>query len=86
MAINIATNEETSDLNQITTMKTAKFNQDISKFGFFRLSKSKIIVDISPNTLRAYNSQGLPFYKVGKSVFVSYSELEAFIRQNNELE
>jgi hypothetical protein len=66
-------------------MKRTTHNQDISKFGFFRLSKSKMVVDVCPNTLRAYNSQGLPFYKVGKSVFVSYSELEAFIRQNNEL-
>jgi hypothetical protein len=29
--------------------------------------------------------QGLPFYKVGKSVFVNYAELESFIRQKNEL-
>jgi len=66
-------------------MKTTTYNQDISKFGFFRLSKSKMAVDVSPNTLRAYNSQGLPFYRIGKSVFVSYSELETFIRQKSEL-
>src|ERR1035441_810216 len=66
-------------------MKTMTYNQDISKFGFFRLSKSKMAVDVCPNTLRAYHSQGLPLYKVGKSVFVSYAEVESFIRQHNEL-
>ncbi len=66
-------------------MKTMTYNQVISKFGFFRLSKSKLAVDVCPNTLRAYNSQGLPFYRIGKSVFVSYTELEAFIRQHHAL-
>ncbi len=66
-------------------MKNQANYQDICKFGLFRLSKSKRVVDVCPNTLRAYNSQGLPFYKVGKSVFVSYAELESFIRQRNEL-
>ncbi len=61
------------------------YHQDLCKFGFFRLSKSKLVVDVCPNTLRAYNSQGLPFYKVGKSVFVNYAELESFIRQKNGL-
>ena len=61
------------------------YHQDLSKFGFFRLSKSKLMVDVCPNTPRAYNAQGLPFYKVGKSIFVNYAELEDFIRQNNEL-
>ncbi len=62
-----------------------QYRQDISKFGFFRLSKSKLAVDVCPNTLRAYNDQGLPFYRVGKSVFVNYAELEDFIRQKNEI-
>lgn len=66
-------------------MKNQTQYGDICKFGFFRLSKSKLVVDVCPNTLRAYNSQGLPFYKVGKSVFVNYAELESFIRQKNEL-
>ncbi len=65
-------------------MKAKTQSLDICKFGFFRLSKSKRVVDVCPNTLRAYNAQGLPFYKVGKSVFVSYAELESFIRQRNE--
>jgi hypothetical protein len=52
-------------------MQNTRPQSDLSKFGFFRLSKSKIAVDVCPNTLRAYHSHGLPFYKVGKSVFVN---------------
>ena len=66
-------------------MQNQTRNNDLCKFGFFRLSKSKLMVDVCPNTLRAYNAQGLPFYKVGKSIFVNYGELEDFIRQKNEL-
>lgn len=66
-------------------MQNQTRNNDLCKFGFLRLSKSKLMVDVCPNTLRAYNGQGLPFYKVGKSVFVNYAELESFIRQKNEL-
>ena len=50
-------------------------------FDLFRLSKSKDVVDLAPNTLRAYNREGLPFYRKGKTVFVSKAELNAFIRQ-----
>ena len=49
-------------------------------FDLFRLSKSKDIVDVSANTLRSYNREGLPFYRQGKAIFISKSELEAFIR------
>ena len=66
-------------------MKNQTQNNDLCRFGFFRLSKSKVTVDVCPNTLRAYNAQGLPFYKLGKSIFVNYAELEDFIRQKNEL-
>ena len=66
-------------------MQNQTRNNDLCKFGFFRLSKSKLMVDVCPNTLRVYNAQGLPFYKVGKSIFVNYAELEDFIRQKNEL-
>ena len=66
-------------------MQNRTHNNDLCKFGFFRLSKSKMAVDVCPNTLRAYNERGLPFYKVGKSIFVNYAELEDFIRQKNEL-
>ena len=47
----------------------------------FRLSRGKAAVDISPNTLRSYHRNGLPFYRSGKAVFVSKAELAAFIRQ-----
>jgi hypothetical protein len=49
-------------------------------FDLFRLSKSKKAVDLCPNTLRAYNEEGLNFYRRGKVVFISKSELEAFIK------
>lgn len=49
-------------------------------FDLARLSKSKDVVDLCPNTLRTYNRAGLNFYRVGKVVFFSKSELEAFIR------
>ena len=46
----------------------------------FRLSRSKTIVDVCVNTMREYNRQGLRFYRLGKSVFVSRSEFEDFVR------
>jgi hypothetical protein len=52
-----------------------------SGFDLFRLSKGKDEVDICANTLREYHRQGLSFYRKGKAVFVSKSELEAFIRK-----
>jgi hypothetical protein len=52
-----------------------------SSFDLFRLSKSKEIVDVCPNTLRSYQAEGLRFYRVGKAVFISRAELAAFIRQ-----
>ena len=54
--------------------------QPPSGFDLFRLTKSKDEVDLCPNTLRAYNKQGLPFYRRGKAVFVSKAELAQFIR------
>ncbi len=50
-----------------------------SGYDFFRLSKSKSAVDLAPNTLRAYNRQGLAFYRRGRVVFVSKAELHQFI-------
>lgn len=49
-------------------------------FDLIRLSKSKAVVDISSNTIRAYNRDGLPLYRRGKAVFFSKSELEQFLR------
>ena len=49
-------------------------------FDLFRLSKSKQVVDVSANTLRSYNREGLPFYRQGKAIFISKAEVAAFIR------
>lgn len=53
-----------------------------SGFDLFRLTKGKVEVGLSPNTLRAYNRQGLAFYRQGKCVFISKIELDEFIRKN----
>ncbi len=64
--------------------------QTNSGFDLFRLSKSKEVVDVCPNTVREYNRQGLPFYHRGKAIFVSKIELAQFIMYapcgSNELE
>lgn len=52
-------------------------------FDLFRLSKSKEVVDLAPNTLRAFHKRGLPFHRQGKAVFVSRRELNEFIRSNS---
>jgi hypothetical protein len=52
-----------------------------ASFDLFRLSKSKDVVDVCPNTLRAYFKLGLPFYQRGKAIFISKTELAHFIRQ-----
>ncbi len=51
-----------------------------ASFDLFRLSKAKSVVDICSNTLREYFKQGLPHYTRGKAVFISKTELAAFIR------
>jgi len=61
-------------------VSTAGQNTESSGFDLFRLSKSKQTVDLAPNTLRAFNKRGLPFYRQGKTVFVSKAEVIAFIR------
>ena len=47
-----------------------------------RLSKSKAGLDVSPNTLREYHRRGLRFYRIGKAVWISRSELDLFIRMH----
>lgn len=51
-------------------------------FDLFRLTRSKEIVDICPNTLRHYHKHGLPFYsrKGERAVYVSISDLEKFLK------
>jgi hypothetical protein len=60
-------------------------NNGAGNFDLFRLSKSKEVVDLCANTLREYNEAGLPFYRSGKAVFVSKTELAAFIRNRPTL-
>jgi len=62
-----------------TLAKTAA-QPGATSFDLFRLSKSKEAVDVCSNTLRAYHTDGLPFYRRGKAVFISRAELSAFIR------
>jgi hypothetical protein len=49
-------------------------------FDLVRLSKSKEIVDFAPNTIRAYDKEGLALYRKGKAVFFSKAELERFLK------
>jgi hypothetical protein len=59
---------------------TNPLTQETGGFDLFRLSRSKDVVDLCPNTLRAYHRRGLSFYRNGKVVFISKSELASFIR------
>ena len=52
-----------------------------SNFDLCRLSRAKAIVDVSPNTIRAYAKDGLNIYRRGKAAFFSKTELAAFIRK-----
>jgi hypothetical protein len=54
-------------------------------FGFFRLSKSKQHVDLSPNTLRKlHRERGLPFFqqKGARGVFVRYADVEELLARD----
>lgn len=62
-------------MNSVAQSQTVTENFDL-----FRLSKSKRVVDLSPNTLRDYFQRGLKAYRCGKPVYVSKSELSDFIR------
>jgi hypothetical protein len=48
-------------------------------FDFFRLSKSKTAVDVSPDVIRQWFREGLRCYRRGRLVFVRRSEVEKFI-------
>jgi len=54
-----------------------------TNFDLFRLQRAKQEVGVCINTLRAYHEDGLPFYKDGKKVYVSKSELAAHIRSRS---
>jgi hypothetical protein len=49
-------------------------------FDLVRLSKSKQSVDLCSNTIRAFFTQGLPCYPLGKMRFFSRAELAEFIK------
>jgi len=59
-----------------------KIHSNDATFDLFRLSAAKEVVDLCANTLRTYNTQGLPFYRRGRAIFVSRRDLEEFIRRN----
>jgi hypothetical protein len=61
-------------------MHSLSSNQPTAGFDLVRLSKSKEIVDLVPNTIRAYAKKGLALYRRGKVVFFSKAELELFIK------
>jgi hypothetical protein len=65
--------------NRSNNMHTQSLSSE-ANFDLFRLSKSKRVVDVCSNTLRKYHEQGLQFYRRGKAVFVSKTELAMFIR------
>lgn len=64
-----------SKLQQLSTVQ-----QSITSYDLFRLSKSKREVDLCSNTIRGYFKEGLPFYRMGKAIFVSRSQLQQFIQ------
>jgi len=56
-------------------------NDAVNSFDLVRLTKAKRLVDLSPNTIRAYAREGLSLYRKGRAVFFSRAELENFIRK-----
>ena len=52
-----------------------------TNFDLVRLTRSKRAVDVCPNTIRAYNKEGLNLYRKGRAVFFSRAELETHIRK-----
>ena len=63
------------------SLNSTQDRQTSASFDLVRISHSKAILDISPNTLRAYaRDGGLAIYKKGKAAFVSRQELAAYIR------
>ena len=68
-----------------TLLVKAAQNGEAANFDLVRLSKSKQIVDLAPNTIRALSEQGLRLYRSGKMVFFSRNELEHFIRSRATL-
>jgi hypothetical protein len=55
-------------------------NDNTRQFDMTRLTKSKLAVDLCPNSIRQYARNGLPLYRRGRAVFFSKTELEQYIR------
>lgn len=55
-------------------------SNDLGSWDLFRISRARKVVDLCPNTLRAFAKAGLPVYRMGRATFVSKTELAAFIR------
>ena len=61
--------------------KQTSFAPPTRDFTLFKITKAKAEVDISSNTLRAWERAGrIRFYRAGKLVFASRPEVEAAIR------
>jgi hypothetical protein len=60
---------------RMVTNNTQNISSDL-----VRISRSKKVVDVSPNIIRKMAGQGLPLYNLGKARFFSRSEFEQFIR------
>jgi hypothetical protein len=64
---------------------TKKFERKMAESGkpswdLCRIGRAKEIVDLCPNTIRAYARRGLQIYNCGKVTLFSVRELEAFVR------
>jgi hypothetical protein len=67
-------------MNRKQNKQQSKLNPAPEASDMFRLSKSKAVVDLAPNSIRKMIRQGLRCYKWGRAVFVSKAETLAFIR------
>lgn len=67
-------------------MQATNFTVNQTGFDLARLTRSKELVDLAPNTIRKFAKEGLPLYRNGKAVFFSKAELEAFIRSRSAVQ
>jgi uncharacterized protein (DUF2461 family) len=59
----------------------------VNSLDLFRISRSKKVVDLSPNTIRKLHREcGLRIYYSGGASWVSKSELEALIRRTANIQ
>lgn len=61
-------------------MNTIELKETPAAPDMVRVSRSKIVSGIGPNTIRKWHGMGLPLYHVTGCTFYSQSELAAFIR------